>query len=800
MKDRPSNHASVEFDPAVVDRIVAEHGTGRDKVIPILHDVQRAFNYLPEPALRRLCECTEITPADVSGIATFYSQFRLRPAGRHFIKVCVGTACHVKGAQAVYDAFRRHLKIPDGSDTDPEHRFTLEKVACLGCCMLAPAVQIDDTTYGYVDPHRVENVLADFLAGRDLAQRRRAPAPKISPAGEVRICTCTSCAAGGSRDVLGRIEEEIADLRLPVRAKTVGCTGLSFETPMVDVATADGGLFRYGRVAPDDVRALLLRHFHPTNPLRRVAGHASLWLEKILTDEAWAPVTRYRRDVRPDRTPLEAGQHRLATEHAGEIDPLDFDAYGATGGFEAVRRCGGEFSEEDILRTIEDSKLRGRGGAGYPTARKWRFVRDAGGEGGKVLICNGDEGDPGAFMDRMIMESFPFRVLEGMMIAAFCTGAAEGVAYVRSEYPLAVERMGKAVEQCRSRELLGPDVFGAGRGFDVRIVEGAGAFVCGEETALIASLEGRRGTPRYRPPYPAESGWRGRPTLINNVETFALTPWIVRHGAAAFAALGTEGSRGTKTFALAGKVRRGGLIEVPMGMTLRDVVERVGGGIEADGRLKAVQVGGPSGSCVPEHLCDIPIDYEDLAKVGGIMGSGGLVALDEEDCMVDIARYFMEFTAAESCGKCTFCRIGTRRMLEVLERLCRGEGKAGDIEEVEHLAAVIHRGSLCGLGRTAPNPVLSTLRYFRDEYEAHVEGWCPAGRCTDLIRYEIGEACIGCTRCAQNCPVDAIAFRPYERHEIDTEICTRSHTCREVCPVAAVSVVSGGRIVKSGRR
>lgn len=396
-------------------------------------------------------------------------------------------------------------------------------------------------------------------------------------------------------------------------------------------------------------------------------------------------------------------------------------------------------------------------------------------------------------MDRMILESYPYRVLEGMTIAALAVGAEQGYLYIRAEYPLAVHRIREAITRCTEAGLLGPNIMGSGQSLDLRIMEGAGAFVCGEETGLIASIEGRRGTPRLRPPYPAESGLYGKPTSINNVETYALVPWIVRHGSEVFSALGTSTSKGTKVFSLAGDIERGGLIEVPMGITIREIVEEIGGGVPNGRRFKAVQIGGPSGGCLPAEIAEIPIDYEHLTSAGAIMGSGGLVVMDDSECMVDIARYFLEFTQAESCGKCTFCRIGTRRMLDILDRLCTGHGKAGDIDKLEELAHQVKNSSLCGLGQTAPNPVLSALRHFRSEYEAHVEGRCPAGKCKALVAYIITERCIGCTKCAQKCPTDAIPMNPYSRHEINREKCIRCGTCIRTCPVDAITTVSGPR-------
>jgi len=406
----------------------------------------------------------------------------------------------------------------------------------------------------------------------------------------------------------------------------------------------------------------------------------------------------------------------------------------------------------------------------------------------KYVICNGDEGDPGAFMDRMLLESFPYRIIEGLAIAAVAVGAHDGIFYIRHEYPLAVRRIRAALKLCSQRGWLGEHLLGSNYRLDLTIKEGAGAFVCGEETALIASVEGQRGMPRLRPPFPAQEGLWGKPTVINNVETLAMVPWILRNGPQAFAAYGTQASKGTKVFALAGNIQRGGLIEIPMGTTIREIVDEIGGGVKPGRRFKAVQIGGPSGGCVPARLADTPVDYESLRGVGAIMGSGGLVVLDDSACMVDIARYFLQFTQDQSCGKCTFCRIGTRRMLDILNRLCAGKGQRQELAQLEHLARQVGAGSLCGLGKTAPNPVLSTLKYFREEYEAHLHGRCPAGKCSALIKYEILESCTGCTICAQRCPVEAIPMTPYRKHVIDVELCTRCDSCRQACPHGAIEV------------
>ena len=780
-----------EVDLTFVDQAVEQMGTGTEKVLALLQALQGHYGYLPSEALKRVCELTEITPAAITGVSTFYDQFRHRPAGTHTIRVCIGTACHVKGGQQVYDAFRQFLRISGDEDTDADGLFTVEKVACIGCCMLAPAIQIDDVVYGHLNDHRVPVVLKDFLAQQKIRkqrlrhQRRRGGDKDL---GEIRICLDSSCRASGSEKVYESLKKAVATTHAGAVVKSVGCSGMSYLTPLVEVVVPDGRSFRYGNVEADDAEALVLRHFKPRHLRGRVGKVVSMTLNRIVSDEHWEPVTRYSVNVRDGHVAnfLEEQKH-IATEYCGQIDPVDIDDYLQQEGFKGLERCLCEMDGQAVITQVEQSGLRGRGGAGFPTHLKWSAVRAQDGEK-KYVVCNGDEGDPGAFMDRMLMESYPYRILEGMAIGARCVGASEGYLYIRAEYPLAIKRVTEAIEKSTERGYLGDKIMGTDFSLHLKIVAGAGAFVCGEETALMASIEGRRGMPKLRPPYPAVKGLWGKPTLINNVETYASVPWILRNGADAFAAIGTEKSKGTKVFALAGKIVRGGLIEVPMGISIRQIVDEIGGGIANGLKFKAVQVGGPSGGCIPVSLDNLPVDYESLAAAGAMMGSGGLIVLDETDCMVDIARYFLEFTQNQSCGKCTFCRVGTRRMLDILNRLCAGEGKAADLDELEHLAWMIKKGSLCGLGKTAPNPVLSTLRYFRSEYEAHIDKRCPAGKCKALISYSITDACIGCTICAQHCPTDAIAMKPYEVHEIDPEKCVRCGTCKSVCPADAVRV------------
>jgi len=599
---------------------------------------------------------------------------------------------------------------------------------------------------------------------------------------EFRVGLGSCGVANGARPVREAIEAAVSEVGGGV-VKAVGCGGLCYREPLVEVVDGNGLHAVYTHVTPESVPDIVRRHLRPKGLLARTR-----WIAGGLTARgAEGDAVRAASCVETDGVP------RVVLENCGIVDPLSVDDYVAHGGYDALRTCLERLTPEKIIETIEASGLRGRGGAGFPTAIKWSLARAQ--PAPKYVICNGDEGDPGAFMDRLILESDPHRVLEGLAIAAYAMGASEGIFYIRAEYPQAVRHIREAIRQAEARGLLGERVMDHEFSLSLSVREGAGAFVCGEETALIASLEGKRGMPRLRPPYPVQKGYRDRPTVINNVETLACVPWIVRHGAERFSSLGTERSRGTKVFALAGKIRHGGLIEVPMGMSIREIVEGPGGGVPAGRTLKAVQLGGPSGGCIPARLADTPVDYEALKESGAMMGSGGLVVLDDRDCMVDISRFFLRFTCHESCGKCTFCRVGTRRMVEILERLCEGKGRPEDLDNLAELADRVSRNSLCGLGQTAPNPVLTALRYFREEFEIHVrDKRCPTGRCTSLIDYRINESCIGCTMCAQVCPVDAIEYRPHERHSIDIETCTRCNMCFDICQDGSVEIVSRGEI------
>lgn len=778
-----------EFITVEIDALVKGVGTGEKDLIPILHAVQKKYNYLPETVLRRICQITDITPAEIAGVSTFYDQFRLNPKGQHLIYICIGTACHVKGAGLVYDAFCRNLSISGDEDTDPDGQFTLQKVACLGCCTLAPVVQIDGVTYGHVKPDAVARVMKDFLALKD--KKATAETARDSgrvEAGEIRIGFASCCVASGSGKVQEEVEKCLSDIGVRTTVKRVGCYGMCYREPLLEIERPNQEPVIYDFVAPEDVRNIILNHYKPDSYIKRLTASALRRVESLFVSddpEGFSRQGLYMRD--PKIEEFLGRQKHIVMEHCGQLDPLSLKEYRAGMGFKALEQALLHCSPKAVLEQIKASGLRGKGGAGFAVGLKWEISSRVEDEQ-KYVVCNGDEGDPGAFMDRLILESFPFRVIEGMTIAAYVVGANQGYFYIRAEYPLAVLRVKAAIKKCEEAGLLGNNIFGSGFSLNLFIMEGAGAFVCGEETALLKSIEGKRGMPVLRPPFPAEKGLWGHPTLVNNCETLATVPWIMRNGPEAMAHLGTDSSNGTKVFSLAGKVVRGGLIEVPMGITIREIVEDIGGGIENGKAFKAVQIGGPSGGCVPADQCDIQIDFEELSKLGAMMGSGGLLVMDEDDCMVDIARYFLTFTCDQSCGKCTFCRIGTYQMLEILNRICAGKGKPADLDLLEDIARKTKERSLCGLGKSAPNPVLTTLTYFRDEYEAHLKGVCPTGRCQDMITYTITDKCIGCTICAQNCPVSAIPITPYEKHEINQDLCTKCNTCKQVCPNDAVLV------------
>ena len=587
----------------------------------------------------------------------------------------------------------------------------------------------------------------------------------------VLVCGGTGCSSSNSQEIMRRLEEEIKKKGLDKEVNVVctGCFGLCSLGPVV-IVYPEGSF--YSKVTLADIPEIVEEHLLKGRIVKR------LLYQETIDNDAIHSLTD---------TPFYKKQKRIALRNCGVINPEVIEEYIAMDGYSALGKVLTEMKPEEVIQVIKDSGLRGRGGGGFPTGLKWSLAAQNDADQ-KYVCCNADEGDPGAFMDRSVLEGDPHSVLEAMEIAGYAIGATQGYIYIRAEYPIAVERLQIAIQQARELGLLGKNIFDSGFDFDIELRLGSGAFVCGEETSLLASIEGHRGEPRPRPPYPAVKGLYGKPTILNNVETYANIAQIILHGAEWFQSIGTERSKGTKVFALGGKIKHTGLVEVPMGTTLREIVEEIGGGVSDGGKFKAAQTGGPSGGCIPAKFLDIEIDYDNLTEIGAMMGSGGLIVMDESTCMVDIAEFFLRFTVDESCGKCTACRIGTKRLLEMLEKITSGRGEDGDIEKLESLCHYIKDNSLCALGQTAPNPVLSTLQYFRDEYVAHVHDHrCPAGACKELTIFKVlPEKCIGCTKCARNCPVGAIHGNVKEHHFIDMNKCIKCGVCMENCKFNAI--------------
>jgi NADH-quinone oxidoreductase subunit F len=792
-------------------------GRGIGRMVALLQKAQRQHGYLDRKELERIAEATGRSPAQVYGVATFYNQFRFNPPGRHPIRVCLGTACHLKGGNILLDEWRRRLEIDTGQTTD-DGEFSLERVACVGCCSLAPVILDGEKLYPEAQVSTVGGIVLRSEMERDgrlseeealkaLAALREPQArPGVgtkcvdgqvarmdfdellklaeqehcglwdSNAPVVLVGGATCGRAAGSEEVIEGFRSAARETGLEVNVTEVGCMGHCYAEPMAIVK-------RPGEVPL--VFANLRRRTAELLVKGYLSGEEPLWDIMLGALEP--------NDLYPsmEDLPRYGLENRRLLRRCGRIAPLNVCHYLALGGYRGLHRAL-SMKPEDVINELKRSGLRGLGGAGFPTWKKWQSCREAEGPL-RYVICNADEGDPGAFMDRTVLESDPFAVLEGMAIAGYALGSAEGVVYVRAEYPLAVERIAEAARRAEQAGLLGRDILGSGFDFHITVTEGAGAFVCGESTALMASLEGRRGYPRVRPPHSVRSGLYGHPTLLNNVKTLANVSYILEKGADAFNDVGTDSSKGTAVFALAGKVVNAGLVEVPMGMTLRQVVFDIGGGVPNGRKIKAVQIGGPSGGCLPESVLDVPVDFDSLKEAGGMMGSGGLVVLDSDDCVVDTARYFMEFLAQESCGQCSYCREGTIQMLEILDRITGGSAGMEDLERLEDLAGTVQAGSLCNLGKTAAAPILTTLKYFRDEYEAHVrERVCPARACRELITYYIDpkKCARGCDACVGSCPTEAIFTDQRLRvKQIDLAKCVKCRSCVAACPAEYDAVV-----------
>jgi len=767
--------------------VVEQNGAERSKLAAILHEVQREYNYLPEQALRDIAVLMEIPMTDVYGVATFYTSFSLVPKGRHIVTVCMGTACHVRNSRGILDEICRFLGISPGETTE-DMAFSLETVNCLGACAMGPIMVVDGKYFGEMTGTRVGRILKKYqkdevaevpeakrlTSSSELDEYREAIKPQRY-AGTTSVCVCagTGCQASGGADVLEamRLELKSVGLEDKVMLRGTGCHGFCERGPLVVVGPDN---ILYQKVTPEDVPAVVSE----TVMNGRV-------VDSLVYED---PVTGKKFEHKDD-VPFYAKQKRQILGPNGMLDPYEIDDYIASGGYAALSRALYDMEPEGIIEEVDKAGLRGRGGGGFPAANKWRACRKARSvDGVKYVLCNADEGDPGAFMDRCLLEGNPHSVIEGMIIGAIAIGATHGYVYVRNEYPLAVRSISNAIRQAEEKGLLGKDILGSGFDFTVSVSRGSGAFVSGESTALMASIEGKVGEPREKYIHTAVRGLYVRPTNLNNVETWANVPLIINEGAEKFASVGTENSKGTKIFSLVGKITNTGLVEVPMGITLREIVYDIGGGIPNGKAFKAVQTGGPSGGCLPESLLDTPVDFDRLTEVGSMMGSGGLIVMDEDTCMVDVARYFLEFLCDESCGKCTPCREGLKHMAEIVVDVTEGRATMDQLSLLEELAEVVRDTSLCGLGQTAPNPVLSTVKYFAEEYREHVESRkCRAGVCRALVTYEIdAEACTGCLRCLKACPSKAISGEKKMAHTIDTSLCEKCGICLEECEFDAV--------------
>ncbi len=785
------------------DIIIDEYNSNPANLIMILQDLQAKQGYLTGETIARVAERLSIPQSQIYSVATFYKSLHLTPRGKHTVDICEGTACHIRGASLLISAVSDQFKVNEGETTE-DGQFTLNSVHCVGACAMGPVAIIDGEYHGNITSSKLAKKIKQCCAEEKCIDEKETKGSADDYSAEtsakikvksfadyekvksnlaehfppdqprILVCTGTGCLAKGSLNVAGALAKELKSesLEVPVTigVKKVGCHGLCEHGPLVIMHPFNTC---YTKVTEDDAAEII-----------RESVIANKTVDRLLyRDNKESPSIEDYTEI-----PFYASQQKIALRNVGLIDPGNLDDYISRGGYSALVKTLQQMKPVEVIEEVETSGLRGRGGGGFPAGRKWRTAAKIESDT-RYVICNGDEGDPGAFMDCSIMEGDPHSVLEGMIICAYAVGASQGYIYVREEYPRALIRMQQAIEQARQSGFLGQDLFGTGFSFDIKINRGAGAFVCGESTALMQSIEGRVGEPRAKYIRSAERGLYDRPTVLNNVETFTNVPVVIEKGAKWFRSTGTADSPGTKVFSVVGKVKNTGLVEVPMGVTLREIIFDMCGGILDNKQFKAVQTGGPSGGCLPKGKLDLPVDFDTLTREGSMMGSGGMIVMDEDTCMVDVARYFTEFLTQESCGKCSACRIGLISMLEILEKICRGDGIPEDIGSLEKLLDVLEQGSLCGLGKSAPNPVRSTLAHFKEEYLAHIkEQRCPAGVCRDLISYEITDLCTGCTRCARNCPQDAISGIKKETHIIDQELCNCCGICKVTCNFDAITV------------
>lgn len=788
----------------LIESIISRHNFNTANLIMILQDTQEVFNYLPPDALEYISNRLEIPKSQVYSIATFFKSFSLTPRGKHKIDICEGTACHIRGASLLLSSVTEEFNIKAG-ETSTDGLFSLNSVHCVGACAMGPVAIIDGEYHGNItssslvkkikqccaEEHCVENKSKQLSSqevepeNRDLLTavksfddynklREKLTAKYKAINNRILVCTGTGCLAKGSIKVAHALTRELdnKNINIPVHigVKKVGCHGLCEQGPLIIIHP---GNICYTKVNEKDVKEIIEKTYINKTVVERL----------LYRDSADSPAIEKYTDI-----PFYSSQVKIALRNVGEIDPANIADYIARGGYGSLKKVLQDIQPEAVIDKIDKSGLRGRGGGGFPAGKKWRTAAAVNSDL-RYVICNGDEGDPGAFMDCSIMEGDPHAVLEGMAICAYAIRASQGYIYVREEYPRALIRMQQAIEQALESGFLGDNLFGTDFSFKVKINRGAGAFVCGESTALMQSVEGKVGEPRAKYIRSAERGLYDKPTVLNNVETFANVPIIIDKGVQWFRSYGSDNSKGTKVFSVVGKVKNTGLVEVPMGTTLRNIIYDICGGIIDGGRFKAVQTGGPSGGCLPAEKLDLPVDFDSLTREGSMMGSGGMIVMDEHTCMVDVARYFTDFLTSESCGKCAACRLGLEQVHAILDRICKGKGVAGDLDNIEKLLHTLQHGSLCGLGKSAPNPVRSTLDHFKDEYIAHIEEKkCPAGVCRELISYKIEDSCTGCRRCARACPQGAISGEKKVLHIIDQDLCNRCGICITLCNFDAITV------------